>query len=154
MWQKNLKEYTAQLTLDVGCGSGQNQKFEGIKYRGNVNADILKPIKPIPNFVMCDAQHLPFKEQTFTKTVFFDVLEHVASPLLTLKELKRVTNKILVIGTPNALYFKKILRSFVKKDYSVYPEHIVADVSCSRITCIANPHEALVGIYIRNQPRV
>ena len=111
-------------TLDVGCGSGQNQQFMHIKHRGNINTDILKPIKPIPDFVQCDAQHLPFKDKAFTRSLLIDVLEHVDSPSQSLKELKRVTQKEVVVGTPNAMYFKKTLRSYIKGDYLPYPEHI------------------------------
>jgi len=111
-------------TLDVGCGSGQNQQFERIKHRGTVNADILRPIKPIPNFVLCDVQHLPFKDKGFNKSLFIDVIEHVDNPPQALKELKRVTTNNIIVGTPNALYFKKVLRSFVKGDYEPYCEHI------------------------------
>ena len=111
-------------TLDVGCGSGQNQQFMHIKHRGNINTDILKPIKPIPDFVQCDAQHLPFKDKTFTRSLFIDVLEHVDNPAQSLKELKRVTENEVVVGTPNAMYFKKVLRSYVKGDYLPYLEHI------------------------------
>jgi len=112
------------LVLDVGCGSGQNQQYKHIKHRGHINADILKCIKPIPNFVLCDVQHLPFKTKGFTKSLLIDVLEHVDNPPQALKELKRVTDNTIIVGTPNALYFKKVLRSFIKGDYLPYPEHI------------------------------
>jgi len=106
--------------LDVGCGSGYYQKAS--KFRGAINIDVLKPEKKIPSFVLCDAQNLPFKESVFKKVYFYDVLEHLEKPVQCLKEIKRVTeNKgVIILGTPNALFFPKILLSFIKGKY--YPD--------------------------------
>jgi ubiquinone/menaquinone biosynthesis C-methylase UbiE len=106
--------------LDVGCGSGHYQKSS--KFRGAINIDVLKPEKKIPNFVLCDAQSLPFRECVFEKVYFYDVLEHLEKPVQCLKDIKRVTkhNGVIVLGTPNALFFPKILLSAIKGKY--YPD--------------------------------
>jgi SAM-dependent methyltransferase len=106
--------------LDVGCGSGHYQKSS--KFRGAINIDVLKPKKKIPNFVLCDAQSLPFRECVFEKVYFYDVLEHLEKPVQCLQEIKRVTENegVIVLGTPNALFFPKILLSAIKGKY--YPD--------------------------------
>lgn len=111
------------LILDIGCGSGYYQKQS--KFRGQINADILKPRKKIPNFILCDAHHLPFKSRAFNKVFFLDVIEHVESPPKCLREIKRVTEGVIIIGTPNALFFPKIVRTVLKGSYVPYSTHIV-----------------------------
>lgn len=82
--------------LDIGCGA---------HYRGSVNVDVdlstikhhpnyaltREAAKHIPNFVLADGCHLPFKENVFDKVFSFHVIEHVQNPELFLKELLRVT---------------------------------------------------------------
>lgn len=109
--------------LDVGCGSGFYQDVT--KRRGHINFDILKPKDKIKNFVLGDAHKLPFRNNAFDVSFFIDVIEHVNNPYECLKELKRVTSNKILVGTPNCLWFPKILRSLLKGSYEVYPDHIV-----------------------------
>jgi ubiquinone/menaquinone biosynthesis C-methylase UbiE len=114
-----------KIILDVGCGSGHYQTESGKnRDRGTVNLDILKPVYPIKNFVLGDANNLPFKNNAFKKTYFLDVIEHVNNPYNVLKEIKRVTFGTVMLGTPNAYYFVKILRILTKGSYKVYESHI------------------------------
>jgi len=85
----------------------------------------LQSIKKISNFILCYVHHLLFKSRTFNKVFFFDVIEHVESPLLCLREIKRVTEGIIIMGTPNALFFNKIVRTVLKGSYVPYPMHIL-----------------------------
>lgn len=95
------------LILDVGCGFSP---------KGDVNTDLfitdknghrmqesnLKEIK-ISNFVLCDAQYLPFKSNTFNTVISYHVIEHVNNPQLMLKELIRVSNDEIKIKCPHRL---------------------------------------------------
>jgi len=95
-------------TLDVGCG---NRPW------GDVNCDInigytpeggdqkergifINPHK-IKNFVKCDAQYLPFKNNIFNKVFCFHVIEHINNPYLLLKELIRVSHSSVTIKCPH-----------------------------------------------------
>jgi 2-polyprenyl-3-methyl-5-hydroxy-6-metoxy-1,4-benzoquinol methylase len=79
------------LTLDVGCGGYP---------RGDVNIDIrLK--KGVPNFVLSDAHHLPFRTETFGFVYCSHVLEHCLNPCKVLEEIERVVNGKVVIKVPN-----------------------------------------------------
>lgn len=112
----------SKLVLDVGCGSGKYQDNEGIKFRGYINCDILRPKHFIPNFVLCDCNYLPFINDCFKSVFFMEVLEHVSS-FNVLLELNRVCYDLITLATPNAIYFKKVLRCFVKGNYKIHYDH-------------------------------
>jgi ubiquinone/menaquinone biosynthesis C-methylase UbiE len=89
------------FTLDVGCGD---------KPSGSVNCDlfvsdgkhrenktVLKP-KNIPNFIVCDVKHLPFRSNCFDLVFSSHVIEHIPNPALMLSEMDRVSrNRVKVI---------------------------------------------------------
>lgn len=84
------------MKLDVGCG---------IKPTGDVNIDLyinrnlyrikegvssVIDIRKIPNFVLGDAAHLPFRDNYFEEVYSNSVLEHVGDYYGMLKEMWRV----------------------------------------------------------------
>jgi len=93
------------MLLDVGSGIHPhpraevtsdlffNAEFEG----GIINARQLK------NFTICDAHHLPFRDQSFEESLCSHVLEHLKDPRLGFSELKRVSRKGY-IEAPSILY--------------------------------------------------
>jgi len=100
------KYFEQQYTvLDVGCGSNPS---------GDVNCDLfLKDvghrfsqkgreldIKKIPNFVLCDSQYLPFKNDAFDEVYSRHVIEHVKDPVLFLDETVRVSKDKVTIFCP------------------------------------------------------
>lgn len=137
--------------LDVGCGDHP---------WGDVNCDIntgytaeggdqkergmfIDPHK-IRNFVKCDAQYLPFKDNAFTKVFCFHVIEHVNNPYLLIRELMRVSHNSVTIRCPhrfsrgakfpfhvhffNKSWFAKSLKNFsyhVKVNYEPFPAFFV-----------------------------
>lgn len=88
--------------LDVGCG---------YLPRGDVNVDLcVKPsihrnialnVKRIPNFVLADSQHLPFKNACFDKVPSSHVIEHVDKPMLMLQEMVRVSKRYVLVRCPH-----------------------------------------------------
>jgi len=74
------------LILDCGCGD---------KWKGDVNIDVA--VQYAPNFVRCDAHHLPFKDKVFTLTLCYCVLEHLDKPYDALREIHRVTNGTTIV---------------------------------------------------------
>lgn len=90
-----------ELSLDIGAGE---------KPKGDVNTDV----RPLPSIdVICDALHLPFKEEVFTHTFLSHVIEHFRyrDVIALLKEVNRIlkVNGTIEIWTPNfqALSFLK-----------------------------------------------
>ena len=90
------------LTLDIG--SGRNP-------RGTINIDrpdsnhhrAGKPIKILRNinFLYADAQNLPFRDKTFTRSFSHHVLEHIPNPHKALQEMNRVTQTKVKLMVPS-----------------------------------------------------
>jgi len=112
------------LTLDIGCG--YNEAFKNAQFHGNINVDIRKPLIRIPNFIQCDTHFLPFRPDTFDLVFFFEVIEHVESPLKALKQIRYVLKEKghLNLTTPNGLHILKIARSIKRGFYSPHEDHI------------------------------
>jgi ubiquinone/menaquinone biosynthesis C-methylase UbiE len=96
------------LALDVGSGTDSLDTA-----RGNVCIDLCRHPENRPsNFVCADAQHLPFKEGVFDKVSFFEVIEHVDSPIQCLREMHRTLkeNGMLEVTTPNIFHWRILIR--------------------------------------------
>lgn len=103
-------------SLDVGCGS---------RPQGDVNIDLLikdddphgVDIHSIPNFIVADANFLPFQNKKFSKVTCIHVMEHVLDEQQIYEELSRVANGIIEIRVPFELWekFMKVI-FFWKKD--------------------------------------
>jgi len=90
------------LVLDVGCGE---------RPRGDVNCDIM--VQKAPNFVLCDAHHLPFRDNAFEKVVSYYVIEHCIDIIRYLNEVYRVAKKYVVIMTDNSLWYVDLINLFL-----------------------------------------
>jgi len=88
------------LILDVGCGSDVSYRFRPY-FKANVFLDIERPITSIPNFVVGDICHLPFRTGSFEEVYCSHVLEHVKHPIKALRELIRVSKNTLTIKVPH-----------------------------------------------------
>jgi len=118
-----LSNFTKYSILDVGCGD---------RPRGDVNCDI-ELRKNIPNFVLCSAEYLPFRENSFDIVTSFYVIEHIPNIYKFLSELYRVSRKSILITTDNILWYVDIidfiLRSNARFTYEghfhiFYPDQI------------------------------
>lgn len=154
--------------LDVGCGE---------RATGNVNLDLypnqaeqrgaihsIMNLKNIPNFVLADASHLPFKDKCFQEVFSNHVIEHLSNPSLFLKECIRVArNKVIVICPHryarqklkfhqlkthknffNVKWFDRVLKNYrktIKCTYSPKPHPLFCFVQFF--------HEITVTIYLR-----
>jgi len=92
-------------SLDVGCGSKSG-------FKGSVTVGCLKEamslqirdqlvgeVKPnkIPNFVLADACHLPFKNGAFNLAFSSHTIERVKDPFRMFSELHRVANRKVIV---------------------------------------------------------
>lgn len=89
-----IKQLAFGKIVDVGCFDG---RMFGDKA---VNVDIIKYADNIPNFILADADHLPFADKKFDCAVYGEVLEHVDDPIKALNEAKRIANAI-IFSVPN-----------------------------------------------------
>ncbi|EKE00978.1 MAG: type 11 methyltransferase [uncultured bacterium] len=69
--------------LEIGGGTGNLKRL----YPGVVSTDILST--PWVD-VVCDAQHLPFEDESFNTILMVDVLHHIQKPALFFQEASRV----------------------------------------------------------------
>lgn len=91
------------MMLDVGCGCNP---------LGDINCDLFLEPKfrkkteflipqRIPNFVLCSAEALPFRSESFSLVFCFGVLTHVLNPCRVIKELVRVSSEKILIRVPH-----------------------------------------------------
>lgn len=117
---KRLIEPIKGKSLDIGSADGVFTKVALDKSgtSGIVGIEVLKSSVDWANshwkkykkmsFRVGDAHKLEFKENSFDAVFAFEVLEHVASPDLVLKEIRRVLNKggyaIFMVPTDSLLF--------------------------------------------------
>lgn len=88
------------MILDVGCGSEAGN-------RPLLKEDVLHIDLQVTDFnkffvdVRCDAQRLPFKNNSFDEVFCSHIIEHVKNPFLLLKELKRISKGLVTIKCPH-----------------------------------------------------
>jgi len=101
--------------VDVGCGRGRYLSYfierYGIPFC--VGLDIsMKAVRDAKellkgqscvDFVVADAENLPFKDSSFDFVFSTDVVEHLHDPSKGVKEMVRVSRDKIVIATPNKL---------------------------------------------------
>jgi len=83
-----LRFYNGGLCLDVGCNVGYlSGMVGGERYIG---LDVVCYGKKPKYFVLGDAHHLPFKDETFDFVSMIETIEHLSDPHCALQEVKRV----------------------------------------------------------------
>ncbi len=101
--------------LDVGCGTGLFFSHIAVEAEKVVGVDIsrrllLQAKEHTQDFrnvhlVQADADHLPFKDESFSFVFAFTVLQNMPKPLETIKEFKRIAEldaQIVVTGLKKA----------------------------------------------------
>jgi len=91
--------------LDIGCGLKPEgdvniDLFLGSEHRRRGKGPTLEP-KTIPNFVLGDGQHLPFRDEVFDTVKSNQVIEHVKDPWLFILESFRATKRKVLIKCPH-----------------------------------------------------
>ena len=116
-----LKKPEVTTFLDVGCAEGYY-----INLVSNIRSDMncvgvdialpyLKKFKlrnPNAEFILCDAEFLPFKKRAFDLVLCSEVLEHVPNYPRALKELLDVSNTFLTLSFPGHSFLYKIISTF------------------------------------------
>jgi ubiquinone/menaquinone biosynthesis C-methylase UbiE len=103
-----------KIVLDLGCGEGYGSASLARSARQVVAADYsFEAVVHARNnyaaqnlaFVVCDARHLPFRDDAFDALVSFEVIEHMQSVPEYLAEIKRVLPRktTAILSTPNRL---------------------------------------------------
>lgn len=119
-----LGDIQDKSVLDIGIGAGFFSRLCLQKKAKTISLDFAELIiqynrKNNSEFrlVQADAQHLPFKNESFDIVLALDVIEHLYSPLDLLNETNRVLKEKgrLILMTPNTTnVFEKTLKAFLK----------------------------------------
>jgi len=107
-----LDAKNSDVILDIGCGSGVqlhalNLNSPNLIIGMDVNRSVLQYAKsknfPNAEFLIADAENLPFKKDTFSKIICAEIIEHLHQPEKMIAESERVLKKggAIVISTPN-----------------------------------------------------
>jgi uncharacterized protein (TIRG00374 family) len=107
-----LDAKNGEVILDVGCGSGVQLRALGLDSPGlligvDLNRSALKFAKekniPDTEFLIADAEQLPFKEKTVNRIICAEIIEHLHEPEKMIAESERILKAggRIVISTPN-----------------------------------------------------
>jgi len=96
------------IVLDVGCGTGLLFPYIADKTQFLIAIDISRKLlkqakkraKQHPNIalIQADADHTPFKNQTFHTVFAVTLLQNMPNPPATLREIERITRSEATIG--------------------------------------------------------
>jgi SAM-dependent methyltransferase len=104
-----LNKYLQGRVLDLGCGIG-----DMLNYRSNTLGVDVNPLnvnfckkRNLDAYIM-KSQIIPFEGKSFDSVLLDNVLEHIESPSLLFKEIKRVLKPkgIILIGVPGQKGFR------------------------------------------------
>lgn len=119
---ENVSLNKNEFVLDVGCGTGflfphiadRVQLLIGV----DISQKLLEKAKPrkkrYPNthLLLADADHLPFKNQTFHTIFVITLLQNIPKPPITLQEIKRVSKKHTTVAVTG------LKKEFTKKTFT------------------------------------
>lgn len=96
------------IIVDIGCAGAwlHNKLFnQGIdhKYVGcDISFTYLSKINETARScrILCDAKALPFKSSSAEILTAFEVVEHLTEPVMTSKEMQRVTKRSIAVSVP------------------------------------------------------
>lgn len=159
LWEERIKcirknILSCQRFLDVGCAEGYYFKAITELFGSDtfcagldISETYLKRAKAVEKgeFVLADAQFLPFKDSSFDLVMSSEVMEHLPNPLVAFREALRVSSKYLIITTPRRSLFRRIYDAigFSKDPFSYRSGHI-SEVDFSDILEGAKNHGAHV----------
>ena len=110
--KKILDVKGSDVILDIGCGSGVQIRTLGLENPNliigmdiNRNALLYAKKKEFSQceFIIADAQQLPFRDQTIDKIICAEIIEHLNKPEQLIAESQRVLREdgSIIVSTPN-----------------------------------------------------
>ena len=113
--------------LDMGCGTGLLFPYIADKAQRLIAIDISRTLlkqakkraKQHPNIalIQADADHTPFKNQTFHAVFAITLLQNIPNPTATLEEIERITRPEATIGltTLKKKFTQKAITDLLRK---------------------------------------
>ena len=116
-----LKNPQVSTFLDVGCAEGYYISLVSHVRRdlycvgADVSRSYLKKAKarnPNSEFILCDAELLPFRKRAFDLSLCSEVLEHLPSYPRALEELLNASSMFLTLSFPGHSFLYKVISVF------------------------------------------
>lgn len=87
--------------LNLGCGEDYKEGWVNVDCRNNIKSDVKWDLEEFP---------YPFKDNDFSEVLISHVLEHVADPIKTLKEIIRICehHAKVIIKVPHAFSYANV----------------------------------------------
>lgn len=138
------------IVADIGSGHGSwSQKIAPLVQLillVDIDTNAIKKAKKEKKylneeFVVADAEHLPFADKSFSKVLSNQVLEHVTHPLSAFTEASRTLkrNGVFVVSTPNSSFLKEYNFALTKILKKIIPQII-----------IKGAHHYLIGDFVKS----
>jgi len=95
------------ILLEVGCADGQRAKIYTTFTPNTIGIDLSKislsrgTRQQGLDYVLCDWDHLPFRDKAIDVITFDNGLEHSSDPITTLKEIARACRREAIFGVPH-----------------------------------------------------
>jgi len=106
------------IALDIGAGSHFTHVPRAVNINATVKTDVLLTDENRWFIdVVCDVQYLPFRDNIFDVVFCSHVIEHTENPLLSLKEVLRVTKADGVAEVCTPYRFSNDAKSVQHKHY-------------------------------------
>ena len=124
---KNNKIEKGKKILDIACGKGlflNAAKEKGLEIFGLDISDVAinkaKAIVKESNFVVGDAEEMPYQDEEFDYVTCFGSLEHFAHPEKGVRELSRALkrNGVAMVYVPNLMFVGHVYMTY---KYGVMP---------------------------------
>jgi ubiquinone/menaquinone biosynthesis C-methylase UbiE len=129
----HLKKNNPKNILDIGCGTGYitdiiNHSIDANIICCDLNSNRISFAKTQFQLetVIADITYLPFKNSSFDTVLAIEIIEHLPNIESAINEIKRVTNKNVIITVPNDPYFMiaNLLRGKNLKSFGNPQDHI------------------------------
>jgi len=103
-----------KLVLDIGCGENP---------RGNINIDCYIPNKPPVNFILANAEFLPFKNDSVDIVISNYSVEHTVNPAIFIQNIYAIAKEKVEIVTDNSEWLGDIFFRLYGKGRIFHEEH-------------------------------
>jgi len=129
---KFMADLAKGRVLDIGCAVFPNTFLDlNDKVNEVYLLDITKPQKPVPKktreFILHDLNSgkLPFPNEYFDTVIAADVIEHLESPIIVIKEINRILKPkgLFLLSLPSQRNVFEILKLLLTGTQIYFPEH-------------------------------
>ncbi len=105
---------TDKFVLDIGCGENP---------RGNLNVDCYIPNNLPQNFVLANAENLPFRNRSVDSILSYYNIEHLINPAIFLSNVYQIAKNKIEIVTDNSEWVGDVIFRIIGSGRIFHNEH-------------------------------